>query len=95
MRYRVGTRQVTANRPMALHALARKAGGPRRSQLKVERLRAWFAPADGGDALWLWLPRLLVSGVALDLVGAGVLSPAHNAESIVELCEDSAQRAPR
>jgi len=38
---------------------------------------------------------LLVSGVALDLVGAGVLSPAHNAESIVELCEDSAQRAPR
>src|ERR671911_3221563 len=28
---------------------------------------------------------LLVSGVALDLVGAGVLSHAHNAESIVEL----------
>ena len=31
---------------------------------------------------------LLVSGVALDLVGAGVLSRAHNAESIVELRED-------
>ena len=31
---------------------------------------------------------LLVSGVALDLVGAGVLSHAHNAESIVELRED-------
>ncbi len=31
---------------------------------------------------------LLVSGVALDLVGAGLLSHAHNAESIVELRED-------
>ena len=31
---------------------------------------------------------LLVTGVALDLVGAGVLSHAHNAESIVELRED-------
>jgi len=31
---------------------------------------------------------LLVSGVALDLVGAVVLSHAHNAESIVELHED-------
>ncbi len=30
----------------------------------------------------------LVSGVALDLVGAGVLSHAHNAESIVELREE-------
>lgn len=30
---------------------------------------------------------LLVSGVALDLVGAGVLSHAHNAESIAELRE--------
>jgi hypothetical protein len=30
---------------------------------------------------------LLVSGVAMDLVGAGVLSHAHNAESIVELRE--------
>ncbi len=29
-----------------------------------------------------------MSGVALDLVGAGVLSPAHSAESIVELRED-------
>ena len=31
---------------------------------------------------------LLVSGVALDLVGAGVPSHAHNAESIAELRED-------
>ena len=31
---------------------------------------------------------LLVSGVALDLVGAVVLSHAHNAESIVELREE-------
>ncbi len=31
---------------------------------------------------------LLVSGVAMDLVGAGVLSHAHNAESIVELREE-------
>ena len=31
---------------------------------------------------------LLVTGVALDLVGASVLSHAHNAESIVELRED-------
>jgi hypothetical protein len=31
---------------------------------------------------------LLVTGVALDLVGAGVLSHAHNAESIVELREN-------
>src|SRR5829696_8188090 len=31
---------------------------------------------------------LLVSGVALDLVGAAVLSHAHNAESIVELRKD-------
>ena len=30
---------------------------------------------------------LLVGGVALDLVGAGVLSHAHNADSIVELRE--------
>jgi hypothetical protein len=30
---------------------------------------------------------LLVSGVALDLVGAGVLAHAHNAESIVEMRE--------
>lgn len=30
---------------------------------------------------------LLVSGVALDLVGAGILSHSHNAESIVELRE--------
>ena len=34
---------------------------------------------------------LLVSGVALDLVGAGVLSHAHNAESIVELREEVGQ----
>jgi hypothetical protein len=31
---------------------------------------------------------LLVSGEALDLVGAGVLSHAHNADSIAELRED-------
>ena len=31
---------------------------------------------------------LLVAGVALDLVGAGVLAHAHNAESIVELRDD-------
>jgi hypothetical protein len=31
---------------------------------------------------------LVISGVALDLVGAGVLSHAHNAESIVELREN-------
>ncbi len=31
---------------------------------------------------------LIVSGVALDLVGAGVLSHAHNAESVVELREE-------
>lgn len=30
----------------------------------------------------------MVGGVALDLVGAGVLSHAHNAESIVELREE-------
>jgi hypothetical protein len=31
---------------------------------------------------------LLVSGVAMDLVGAGVLSHAHNAESIAEIREE-------
>ncbi len=36
----------------------------------------------------LMAEMLLVSGLALDLVGAGVLSHAHNAESIVELRED-------
>ena len=36
----------------------------------------------------LVVEMLLVSGVALDLVGAGVLSHAHNAESIVELRKD-------
>jgi hypothetical protein len=36
----------------------------------------------------LVVEMLIVSGVALDLVGAGVLSHAHNAESIVELRED-------
>src|SRR4029079_15920776 len=39
-------------------------------------------------AVTLITELLLVSGVALDLVGAGVLSHAHNAESIVELRED-------
>jgi hypothetical protein len=34
---------------------------------------------------------LLASGVALDLVGAGVLSHAHNAESIVELREEAGE----
>ena len=38
---------------------------------------------------------LLVSGVALDLVGAGVLSHAHNAESIVELREDIGEEGSR
>ncbi|MFN8192791.1 MAG: hypothetical protein U0R80_00740 [Nocardioidaceae bacterium] len=33
---------------------------------------------------------LVVSGVALDLLGAGILSHAHNAESIVELREEVA-----
>ena len=56
---------------------------------KAARLRAWFAPADGeGGVVALVTEALLVSGVALDLVGAGVLSHAHNAESIVELRED-------
>lgn len=36
----------------------------------------------------LWMEMLVVGGVALDLVGAGVLSHAHNAESIVELREE-------
>ena len=36
----------------------------------------------------LFTEVLLVSGVAMDLVGAGVLSHAHNAESIVELRDD-------
>ncbi len=51
------------------------AGADRRT---TERMRC--GPGDRG--------ALLVSGVALDLVGAGVLSPAHSAESIVELRED-------
>lgn len=34
---------------------------------------------------------LLVSGVALDLIGAGVLSHAHNAESIAELREEAGE----
>ena len=34
---------------------------------------------------------LLASGVALDLVGAAVLSHAHNAESIVELREEAGE----
>ena len=33
---------------------------------------------------------LVVTGVALDLVGAGVLAHAHNVESIVELREEVA-----
>ena len=40
-----------------------------------------------GCGLSLTTEVLLISGVALDLVGAGVLSHAHNAESIVELRE--------
>ena len=39
-------------------------------------------------AVSLGVEILLVSGVALDLVGAGVLSHAHNAESIVEIREE-------
>lgn len=34
---------------------------------------------------------LLAGGVALDLVGAGVLAHAHNAESIVELREEAGE----
>jgi hypothetical protein len=41
-----------------------------------------------GSPVALMTEVLLVSGVALDLVGASVLSHAHNAESIVELRED-------
>jgi hypothetical protein len=41
-----------------------------------------------GAAVSLGVEILLVSGVALDLVGAGVLSHAHNAESIVEIREE-------
>jgi hypothetical protein len=41
-----------------------------------------------GSPVALMTEVLLVSGVALDLVGAGVLSHAHNAESIVELREE-------
>ncbi len=41
-----------------------------------------------GHVVALLSEALLISGVALDLVGAGVLSHAHNAESIVELRED-------
>jgi hypothetical protein len=37
---------------------------------------------------------LLVSDVALDLVGAGILSHAHNAESIVELRKDIGEEGP-
>src|SRR5918995_5397335 len=44
-----------------------------------------------GCTVALMTEILLVSGVALDLVGAGVLSHAHNAESIVELREDIGQ----
>ena len=36
----------------------------------------------------LGVEMLLVGGVALDLVGAGVLSHAHNAESIVQIREE-------
>ena len=36
----------------------------------------------------LLVEMLVVGGVALDLVGAAVLSHAHNAESIVELREE-------
>jgi predicted ester cyclase len=32
-------------------------GDLRRPRRRLEKLRAWFAPADGEDALWLWLPR--------------------------------------
>jgi hypothetical protein len=41
-----------------------------------------------GGVVALVTELLLVGGVALDLVGAGVLSHAHNAESIVELREN-------
>jgi hypothetical protein len=44
-----------------------------------------------GCAVALLTELLLVSGVALDLVGAGVLWHAQNAESIVELREDIGQ----
>ncbi len=40
------------------------------------------------DSLSLLTEVLVVSGVALDLVGAGVLSHAHNAESIAEIKEE-------
>jgi hypothetical protein len=38
---------------------------------------------------------LTVGGVAMDLVGAGVLSHAHNAESIVEIRPRPAPRRAR
>jgi hypothetical protein len=38
--------------------------------------------------LSLLTETLIISGVAMDLVGAGVLSHAHNAESIVQIKEE-------
>jgi hypothetical protein len=49
---------------------------------------AGYGHVDEGGIVALITEVLLVSGVALDLVGAGVLSHAHNAESIVELREE-------
>ena len=68
---------------------------PLLQRLKAERVSArdWESERGShrltrGCAVALVTEILLVSGVALDLVGAGVLSHAHNAESIVELRED-------
>jgi hypothetical protein len=42
-------------------------------------------PPTGGAFVSLLAEILIISGVAMDLVGAGVLSHAHNAESIAEI----------
>jgi hypothetical protein len=44
-------------RPAVGFAFVPMARRPSRSLFELRNLRAWFAPADGEDALWLWLPR--------------------------------------
>ena len=49
----------TAARKDACGGLRLRSNGSKAEPVtvRVEKLRGWFAPADGEDALWLWLPR--------------------------------------
>ena len=53
----VADEEYVVVRPARAPGQRGRSGDLRHPRRRLEKLRAWFAPADGEDALWLWLPR--------------------------------------